>query len=100
MWFNAAFLLYLLSQYKDNKKNLDIFFPNFEFISAGKIESLKEICEEIRVSLKWHRKDVALIDNRTVQHSKDKILLRQEAFLFLYSMTYLKPPFRDRHSFE
>src|SRR6218665_48449 len=72
MWFNSAFTLYLISQYTNDKKNLDIFFPNFESISADKIETLKEIYEEISVSFKWHRKDVVLIDNRTVQHSKDK----------------------------
>ena len=72
IWFNAAFALNMLSQYKNYKKYIDVFFPNFELISADKIEALKEVYEEIGVSFKWHQKDVALIDNRTVLHSREK----------------------------
>jgi len=72
MWFNSVLVIFLVSQYTNNFKIFNVFFPNFDTISAEKIETLQQVYDEVKVSFKWQHKDVIMIDNRSVQHSKDK----------------------------
>jgi len=71
MWFNAAFSYSITAQYKDEPNGLQVTFPNGDVIKDESIEIMKQVMNEARVSLKWQHKDVIMIDNRVVLHSKD-----------------------------
>jgi len=72
MWFNSAFLIFTVSQSRNDFKNFNVFFPNFETVSAEKVETMRQVLDEVKVSFKWQQKDVIMIDNRAVLHCKDK----------------------------
>lgn len=71
MWFNSVITFAMISQYTGDYKSIAAIFPNFDPISTDKIEILREIMNEVKVSFQWQQRDVVLIDNRSVQHSRD-----------------------------
>jgi alpha-ketoglutarate-dependent taurine dioxygenase len=51
-----------------------VTYGNGKEIEAGYLETCKRILEEAKVTFKWEKGDVLLIDNRLVQHSRNTFI--------------------------
>jgi len=81
MWFNSVFTyLMILSHTSSASNRIIVIFPNGEPVSAETLDTMKQVMDEVRVSFKWLHKDVALIDNRIVQHSRDDFVPPRRIF--------------------
>src|SRR6218665_876481 len=70
MWFNAVYMAYLTLNDPRYDRTKAVTFPNGDTVSAETIETLRQVMDEANVSFTWQRKDVVMIDNRTVQHAR------------------------------
>ena len=70
MWFNSVFTFSITRQDSRNDKTNAAIFPNGDHIRDETTETMKQVMDEARVSFTWQRKDVVIIDNRAVQHSR------------------------------
>jgi len=91
MWFNSSFHYSIMGRYKGDANKLTAMFPNGDLIKDETIEIMKEVMDEVRVSLKWHHKDVMMIDNRAVLHSKDGFVAPPRRVLVSYFKDHQGP---------
>lgn len=95
MWFNSVFAYILISEYTGDYRNIGVFFPNGDCIGDESVDTLKQVMEEVKVSFKWQRRDVVLVDNRSVQHSKEAFSAPPRRLLVSQFKDYQGPVWKE-----
>jgi hypothetical protein len=71
IWFNSCYTCYNAWSDVRNDPSKAVLFPNGDPMPADGMKMLDEVMQEVGVSCRWEKGDIAMVDNVLAQHARN-----------------------------